>query len=111
MSDSESPMVVVAPQLRALEEASRRHITLHAPLVIRNALGLILAYSTVLRMITPPPDRPIQPNIQYNVKLNKRTTLEKLYIHDSDVLIEFPETSSSGSVGHLFRIEARLFMD
>jgi hypothetical protein len=25
------------------------------------------------RMITPPPDRPLQPNVQYNVKMNTRT--------------------------------------
>ncbi|KAF7372822.1 hypothetical protein MSAN_00488200 [Mycena sanguinolenta] len=56
-------------------------------------------------MITPPPDPVPQSNIQYNVKINTRTMLEKLYTHDIDTLIEFPETSSSGSIGHLFRMK------
>jgi Fe-S-cluster containining protein len=36
-----------------------------------------------------------QPNLQYNVKISIRTTLERLYTHDIDTstLIEFPETS------------------
>ncbi|KAJ7939940.1 hypothetical protein B0H13DRAFT_2299991 [Mycena leptocephala] len=118
MSDSDTSTVDIVPRLRALEEASRSHETLHAPLAVQEALDLLLAYVADVdcnnigpdvpppRTITPPPDRPLQPNVQYNVKMNTRTTLETLYIHDSDALIEFPETSATGSVGHLFRMKA-----
>jgi hypothetical protein len=43
MSDSANPTVDIAPQLRALEEASRSHETLHAPRAIQEALDLVLA--------------------------------------------------------------------
>jgi hypothetical protein len=55
-------------------------------------------------MITPPSDG-LQPSVQYNIKINTRTTLEKLYVHDAEALIEFPETSATGSIGHLFRMK------
>ena|ERR1700761_2068950 len=40
--------------------------------------------------------------VQYNVKITRQTTLDKLYTYDSDYILEFPETSARGSIGHLF---------
>ncbi|KAF7294020.1 hypothetical protein MKEN_01448100 [Mycena kentingensis (nom. inval.)] len=42
-----------------------------------------------------------------NFKINKTTTLETLYTYAVDALVEFPETSATGSVGHLFQMPSR----
>ncbi|KAI0038238.1 hypothetical protein FA95DRAFT_1505941, partial [Auriscalpium vulgare] len=42
----------------------------------------------------------------YGVYLNRKVTLEKLYRYEPDAIVEYPETSSSGYIGHLFRTDA-----
>ncbi|KAJ7083296.1 hypothetical protein B0H15DRAFT_785085 [Mycena belliarum] len=41
------------------------------------------------------------------VRLNRETTLEVLYSYPLDATVEYPETSSTGFVGHLFRINPK----
>ncbi|KAJ7192676.1 hypothetical protein GGX14DRAFT_594308 [Mycena pura] len=41
--------------------------------------------------------------VEHNIKISNRTTLEKLYVYDiNDPIVEFPETSAAGSIGHFF---------
>jgi hypothetical protein len=44
---------------------------------------------------------------EYDVKLNRETTLDILYRYPADTVLEYPETSYSGFVGHLFRIDPK----
>ncbi|KAJ7636168.1 hypothetical protein B0H17DRAFT_1149566 [Mycena rosella] len=44
--------------------------------------------------------------VENMVQLNRETTLERLFCHPRGATVEYPETSSSGSVGHLFHVEA-----
>jgi hypothetical protein len=98
----------VVPQIRALEGLANRHGRLLAPTAIQDALQLALRYFSGLNdtfPVSPPPSVPAAAparNIQQHVKLNTRTTLELLYTYDSAALVEFPETSVTGSIGHLF---------
>ncbi|KAJ7122259.1 hypothetical protein C8R44DRAFT_622063 [Mycena epipterygia] len=42
---------------------------------------------------------------EYNVPLNRRTCLSVLYHHPLRHVLEYPDTSSDGTVGHLFRMD------
>jgi hypothetical protein len=42
---------------------------------------------------------------QYNVKMNRKTTLMKLYTYDLGSYVEYPESSAQGPIGHLFRLD------
>lgn len=41
---------------------------------------------------------------QYNVVLNKKTALQKLFHYNTNTVLEYPETLSTGAVGHLFEM-------
>lgn len=58
---------------------------------------------------TPTDSRSAEPTVQLNVKLNRQTTVCKLYTYlNPDHILEFPETSSEeGGIGHLFRVDPR----
>jgi len=43
-------------------------------------------------------------DIQYNVFLNRKTTLKKLFHYPVGAFVEYPETSAEGSIGHLFDV-------
>ena len=45
-----------------------------------------------------------RPTIQHDVFLNRKTTLNTLYHYPLGAVVEYPETSSKGSIGHLFEI-------
>ena len=46
------------------------------------------------------------PSVRYNVKINRKTTLDRLYIyHHPTDLVEYPETSKFGFIGHLFVVD------
>lgn len=47
------------------------------------------------------PARPLC-STHYNVSVNRQTTVDILYEYPSGMHVEYPETSSSGRVGHLF---------
>lgn len=59
----------------------------------------------------PPPSGPITtpplllPVTQYNVCLNRKTTLATLYHHPPNTCLEYPETAESGAIGHLFAMD------
>lgn len=63
------------------------------------------ASSTPLR---PLPQQPSPNNtllIQHNVQINCQTTLDRVIFHPSDAIVEYPETSKHGRVGHLFTLD------
>lgn len=43
--------------------------------------------------------------IQQNVKMNRQTRLDELYVYPPGVIVEYPETKANGRVGHLFEME------
>ena len=54
----------------------------------------------------PPPLGPS--NTQYNIKLNRKTTLSTMYVYeDSKVYVEYPDTHPNHPVGYLFRCDPR----
>lgn len=46
-----------------------------------------------------------KPTVQMHVKLNRRTILDKLIFHPPGALVEYPETSKHGRIGHIFSME------
>jgi hypothetical protein len=42
--------------------------------------------------------------MEVDAKLNRETTLETLYHYPVGAVVEYPETSSTGFVGHLFEM-------
>lgn len=44
------------------------------------------------------------PQLVCNVQITPKTTLEKLYTWPAGTVLEYPETSATGSIGHLFPI-------
>lgn len=45
------------------------------------------------------------PDCQYNVKVNAKTKLDTLYRYRPGKVAEYPTTSSTGRIGHLFEID------
>jgi hypothetical protein len=43
-------------------------------------------------------------SVQYNVKLNCKMTLMKLYHYDLSSYVEYPKSSMQGPIGHLFHV-------
>jgi hypothetical protein len=116
----------VRPQLEALTKLSSlafmRQITPLAPPSIKNALDLAVTYfgdsgssqsapstqhfNPRLHPSNPARQSPSSDTwIQYNVEINRQTTLERVIFHPADSLVEYPETSTSGKIGHLFTID------
>jgi hypothetical protein len=55
------------------------------------------------------PSRPVTSptparTVEYNVSLNRKTTLHALYHYPLGAVVEYPETSSEGCIGHLFDV-------
>lgn len=85
---------------------------------IREIIALLQPPVSNLTLPMPPPileeqrsEPPLEttlettPDIYYNVKVNHKTTLDRLYVHHSpNPIIEYPETSNNG-VGYLIRME------
>ena len=46
----------------------------------------------------------LQPTVEYNVSLNRKTSLDILYHYPLGAIVEYPETSSEGCIGHLFDV-------
>lgn len=57
----------------------------------------------------PGPPRQSSPSettwVQYNVEINRQTTLERVIFHPADSLVEYPETSTNSKIGHLFTLD------
>lgn len=96
-----------------------------APAAVKNALELSVHYlSQHYSLTTLPVDYAVEPDIsqlpfpdnpsaadpnspievRHNIKINRRTTLGTLYVYPPGALLEYPSTSSTGYVGHLFNI-------
>ena len=43
--------------------------------------------------------------VQYDIKLNRKTLLTKLYTYALGDVVDYPETTSSNSIGHLFHLD------
>ena len=43
-------------------------------------------------------------DLEHNIKINRTTSVSKLFRYPLDTIIEYPETSVNGAIGHLFDI-------
>ena len=48
---------------------------------------------------------PAPVSVRHNVKLNRKTTLVRLYTYPLGSYVEYPQSSAQGPVGHLFRVD------
>ncbi|KAF7303458.1 hypothetical protein MIND_00574600 [Mycena indigotica] len=55
-------------------------------------------------LLPPPTHQPI--HVEYHIPITPKTVLEKLYTYAAGTVLEFPETSATGAIGHLFPIAA-----
>jgi hypothetical protein len=53
---------------------------------------------------TPSPPRNLLPIIEHDVRLSNKTRLRTLFHHPLGTILEYPETSRSGYIGHLFEV-------
>jgi hypothetical protein len=102
----------VNPQLEILSKRLSE-----APLAVKEAVELAVSYFTDARnasprlQLTPPPDitgPPVIPSntiVHCNIQINRQTTLETVYYYPLNTLMEYPETSVDGSVGHVFTLD------
>ena len=44
--------------------------------------------------------------VQHNVKINRQTTLDTLYVYPPGVMVEYPATKANDRVGHLFEMDS-----
>ncbi|KAJ6495977.1 hypothetical protein C8R45DRAFT_1052650 [Mycena sanguinolenta] len=49
--------------------------------------------------------------LRFNITINRITTLEVLYEYPLDYVLEYPETSATGAIGHLFRMDPENWHD
>lgn len=96
-------------QLARLSENTR----LMAPREVQMHLNTALEYLQKIPPRNPSLPRPPQDHSnytdarieEYEVKLTRETTLDILYRYPLDAFIEYPETSTNGAIGHLFRVD------
>jgi hypothetical protein len=122
----------VRPQLDLLSTLSGVSESTQAPSAVKHALDLAVSYFTSIGNIPPmpPSSQPIPQHIQlllpgpsptapglslswadseiltrHNAQLNQQTTLETVYYYPVNTLVEYPETSVNGRIGHIFSLE------
>lgn len=120
----------VRPQLDLLSTLSGLSESTQAPSVVKHALDLAVSYFTSIGNIPPmpPSSQPIPLHAQLslsgptppglplsradseiptrqNVQLNRQTTLETVYYYPVNTLVEYPETSVNGRIGHIFSLD------
>jgi hypothetical protein len=44
--------------------------------------------------------------VDYNVQVTRQLTLSRLYTYHPGTLVEYPETTAAGHIGHLFELDA-----
>lgn len=125
----------VAPQLSILSTYLRDSSLPKAPLQVRHALDFAIGFfcdpqsfplhpttnfnhpvlfdTSLLpirasatapgHQLLPSPTDPT--SIDYNIQINRQTTLNILYHHPINALVEYPETSENGRVGHIFTLD------
>ncbi|KAJ6543739.1 hypothetical protein DFH09DRAFT_1390311 [Mycena vulgaris] len=109
----------IRPQLAGLAGFSRDSGALHAPQSIQDHLNEVLDYLRteqhphVPEKATPPRTPAVSeaPIKHPHVQINRQTTLEILYEYSPNYVLEYPETSSTGSIGHLFPMDPDNWQD
>ncbi|KAJ6505572.1 hypothetical protein C8R45DRAFT_1091275 [Mycena sanguinolenta] len=108
-----------APLLSQLLTLSRNKNSLLVPPEIHNHLRLATKYleeisepaqttpsiPRVQPVITQPPGREVHRTTAHNIRITRETTLDVLYTYPVGAVVEYPETSSTGYIGHLFQID------
>ncbi|KAJ6542447.1 hypothetical protein DFH09DRAFT_1282539 [Mycena vulgaris] len=118
-SGGHSAHVDIRPQLVGLAGFSRDSGALHAPQSIQDHLNEVLDYLRteqhphVPEKATPPRTPAVSeaPIKRPHVQINRQTTLEILYEYSPNYVLEYPETSSTGSIGHLFPMDPDNWQD
>ncbi|KAJ7112747.1 hypothetical protein C8R43DRAFT_1157399 [Mycena crocata] len=111
--------VDIRPQLAELAAFSKAPGTSNAPKDIQDRLNEVLEYlgseqhshSLGLQnqaITTTVSEAPVK---RHNVPINRITTLEILYEYPLDYVLEYPETSATGCIGHLFRMDPKDWQD
>lgn len=109
----------VTPQLNELavlfnSEPHASTLSVRVPLRVQEAINTVLTFFTTefpfpttaqerlpSQPLLSPSFETHSPTVRFNVFINRKTTLEKLYTYHASTTVEYPETSSTGSVGHL----------
>ncbi|KAJ7016860.1 hypothetical protein C8F04DRAFT_1340208 [Mycena alexandri] len=115
---SELDLVDVQPQLLRLATFCKHNSNFQVPRSIGGHLDAALEYlanrppnKDVEKMVALRADITAEPTAEpsfkrsTNVAINRITTLEVLYEYPLGFVLEYPETSSTGSIGHLFRMD------
>jgi hypothetical protein len=103
-------LVDIRPQLLRLATFMNGTTSFHAPPPVQRGLDSALQYleslpgpeiqATLPRNPATDPSPPLKRST--NVAINRITTLEILYEYPVGHVLEYPETSSTGSIDHLF---------
>ncbi|KAF8186521.1 hypothetical protein K438DRAFT_1596387 [Mycena galopus ATCC 62051] len=105
--------VDVLPLIKELSTFTK-NTELLVPLEIQNQLNLVLGGLRSSSRNNPAPrvssshsenENSLPRRQENDVKLNRANTLDILYHYPVDAVVEYPETSSTGLVGHLFRMD------
>jgi hypothetical protein len=116
----------ISLQLDVLSKLNDLPISLQAPPAVKQALDFVVSYFTStgnvglpiwsqaglhLHPATPPNTNPLPiiPSdtiVRHNIQINRQTTLETVYYYTLNTLLEYPETSADGSVGHVFTLDS-----
>ncbi|KAJ7508004.1 hypothetical protein B0H11DRAFT_2218004 [Mycena galericulata] len=112
VNQNRNSTVDVLPLIKQLATFSTNSSLLASPEVerhLRAALDSLLETPRPNIYVPHPlPDSPNYRDIrtqESGVKLTRETTLETLYRYPIHAVVEYPETSSTGAVGHMFRID------
>ncbi|KAJ6467409.1 hypothetical protein C8R45DRAFT_938748 [Mycena sanguinolenta] len=108
-----------APLLSQLLTLSGNKNSLLVPPEIHNHLRLAAKYleeisepaqttpsiPRVHPVITQPRCREVRRTTAHNIRITRETTLDVLYTYPVGAVVEYPEASSTGYIGHLFQID------
>ncbi|KAJ7161781.1 hypothetical protein C8R43DRAFT_947296 [Mycena crocata] len=115
--------VDILPLLKHLETFSEQQTELRVPpeisshltAVLRHLENLSIASSENPNRTLLAPDRSANPvgarKEDLNVKITRETSVETLYTYPKDAILEYPETSATGWVGHLFPMDTSNWMN
>ncbi|KAJ7019408.1 hypothetical protein C8F04DRAFT_335710 [Mycena alexandri] len=107
----------IRPQILRLTAFLNGGGTIEATPLIQQNLSSALAYleetqqdltspeTSVPPVAIPPALQCLEVKWSTNIKINRITTLEVLYEYPLGFVLEYPETSATGSIGHLFRMD------
>ncbi|KAJ6549305.1 hypothetical protein DFH09DRAFT_1281487 [Mycena vulgaris] len=113
LNPAPSDTVDVLPLIKKLSTFSKNTNVL-VPQGIKNHLSAVLAYLETNSLATNPPVPHAPPDHSHDtaarteetdIKINRETTLDILYRYPLNTVIEYPETSATGTIGHLFAMD------